>query len=187
VDVLLIGGGMAYTFLKSQGRNIGKSILDADGLELAGKLIAKAAESGVKLILPTDVVTAEAFDNDSPSTVCNVANKAGIPDDRMGLDIGPDTTAVFTDEIAKAGTILWNGPVGVFEMPNFAKGTIAVAEAMVKATEGGAVTIVGGGDSAAAVAQYGFSEKMSHVSTGGGASLEFIEGKLLPGVEVIND
>jgi len=187
VDVLLIGGGMAYTFLKSQGSGIGKSILDEDGLKLAGTLIAKAAESGVKLLLPTDVLTAAAFDNDAPSSVYSVVPPDGIPDDRMGLDIGPETRGVFVNEIAKAGTILWNGPVGVFEMPNFAKGTIAVAEAMVKATENGAVTIVGGGDSAAAVAQYGFSEKMSHVSTGGGASLEFIEGKLLPGVEVIND
>ena len=187
VDVLLIGGGMAYTFLKSQGSGIGKSILDEDGLKLAGTLIAKAAESGVKLLLPTDVLTAAAFDNDAPSSVYSVVPPNGIPDDRMGLDIGPLTTDVFVNEIAKAGTVLWNGPVGVFEMPNFAKGTIAVAEAMVKATEGGAVTIVGGGDSAAAVAQYGFSEKMSHVSTGGGASLEFIEGKLLPGVEVVKD
>ena len=185
VDVLLIGGGMAYTFLKSQGLGIGKSILDEDGLKLAGDLIEEAAKTGVKLLLPTDVLTAAAFDNDAPSSVYYTAD--GIPDDRMGLDIGPETTGAFTAEIAKAGTILWNGPVGVFEMPNFAKGTIAVAEAMVKATENGAVTIVGGGDSAAAVAQYGFSDKMSHVSTGGGASLEFIEGKLLPGVEVIND
>jgi len=187
VDVLLIGGGMAYTFLKAQGCSIGKSILDADGLELAGKLIAKAADTGVKLILPSDVITAAAFDNDAPSSVYEVVPPAGIPDDRMGLDIGPETTAVFVSEIAKAGTILWNGPVGVFEMPNFAKGTIAVAEAMVRATGEGAVTIVGGGDSAAAVAQYGFSDKMSHVSTGGGASLEFIEGKLLPGVEAVNE
>jgi len=185
VDVLLIGGGMAYTFLKSQGLGIGKSILDEDGLKLAGDLIEEAANTGVKLLLPTDVLTAAAFDNDAPSSVYYTAD--GIPDDRMGLDIGPETTGAFTAEIAKAGTILWNGPVGVFEMPNFAKGTIAVAEAMVKATENGAVTIVGGGDSAAAVAQYGFSDIMSHVSTGGGASLEFIEGKLLPGVEVIND
>ena len=187
VDVLLIGGGMAYTFLKAMGCEIGKSILDADGLELAGRLIKEASDSGVKLVLPTDVLTAAAFDNDAPSSVYSVIPPAGIPADRMGLDIGPESIAVFVDEIAKAGTVLWNGPVGVFEMPNFAKGTIAVAEAMVKATENGAVTIVGGGDSAAAVAQYGFSEKLSHVSTGGGASLEFIEGKLLPGVEVIND
>jgi len=187
VDVLLIGGGMAYTFLKAQGCSIGKSILDEDGLKLAGELIANAAGSGVKLLLPTDILTAAAFDNDAPSSVYSVVPPGGIPDDRMGLDIGPETTGVFVEEIAKAGTVLWNGPVGVFEMPNFAKGTIAVAEAMVKATADGAVTIVGGGDSAAAVAQYGFSEKMSHVSTGGGASLEFIEGKLLPGVEVIND
>jgi len=187
VDVLLIGGGMVYTFLKALGCEIGKSILDADGLGLAGRLVKEASAAGVKLVLPTDVLTAAAFDNDAPSSVYSVVPPDGIPADRMGLDIGPDSIVLFTDEIAKAGTILWNGPVGVFEMPNFAKGTMAVAEAMVKATENGAVTIVGGGDSAAAVAQYGFSEKMSHVSTGGGASLEFIEGKLLPGVEVIND
>ena len=187
VDVLLIGGGMAYTFLKAQGCGIGKSILDADGMKLVPSLLAKAAETGVKLMLPTDVVTAAAFDNDAPSSVYKVVPPGGIPDDRMGLDIGPETIAGFTDEVAKAGTVLWNGPMGVFEMPNFAKGTIAVAEAMVKATAGGAVTIVGGGDSAAAVAQYGYADKMSHVSTGGGASLEFIEGKSLPGVEVVNE
>jgi len=187
VDVLLIGGGMAYTFLKAKGCGIGKSLLDEDGLKLADSLLKMADEKGVKLLLPTDVLTAAAFDNDAPSSVYRTAPPAGIPDDRMGLDIGPETTETFACEIAKAGTVLWNGPVGVFEMPNFAKGTMAVAEAMVKATENGAVTIVGGGDSAAAVAQFGFADKMSHVSTGGGASLEFIEGKLLPGVEVIND
>ena len=187
VNVLLIGGGMAYTFLKAQGCEIGKSLLDEDGLKLASSLIKSAEDAGVKLLLPTDVLTAAAFDNDAPSSVYSVSPQGGIPADRMGLDIGPDTIERFTGEIAKAGTVLWNGPMGVFEMPNFAKGTIAVAEAMVKATEQGAVTIVGGGDSAAAVAQYGFSEKMSHVSTGGGASLEFIEGKLLPGVEVVKD
>ena len=187
VDVLLIGGGMAYTFLKAQGCGIGKSLLDEDGLKLAGTLMAKAEETGVKLLLPTDVLSAAAFDNDAPSSVYRVSPSEGIPADRMGLDIGPETIDMFIEEIAKAGTVLWNGPMGVFEMPNFAMGTIAVAEAMVSATEKGTVTIVGGGDSAAAVAQYGFSEKMSHVSTGGGASLEFIEGKLLPGVEAVKD
>ena len=186
-DVLLIGGGMAFTFLKTEGCETGKSILDMDGLGLAGSLIKEAADAGVRLLLPTDVLTAAAFDNDAPASVYKTAPPDGIPADRMGLDIGPETIGVFTKEIAKAGTVLWNGPMGVFEMPNFAKGTIAVAAAMAKATEDGAVTVVGGGDSAAAVAQYGYADKMSHVSTGGGASLEFIEGKALPGVEVLND
>ena len=185
-DTLLIGGGMTYTFMKAEGYGIGKSILDADGIELASSLLKKAKETGVKLILPTDVVAATAFENDAPSEVCDVC-PGSVPDDRMGLDIGPHTIETFAQEIAKAGTVLWNGPVGVFEMPSFAGGTRAVAEAMAAATEGGAVTIVGGGDSAAAVAQFGYSERMSHVSTGGGASLEFIEGKPLPGVEVLQE
>jgi 3-phosphoglycerate kinase len=186
-DTILIGGGMAYTFLKAQGIGIGKSILDENGIEFAGSLIERAKTADVKMLFPVDVLTAEKFDNDSPITVCDVSKSGGIPDDRMGLDIGPETTGIFTSEIAGAGTILWNGPVGVFEMPNFAEGTRAVAEAMAKATENGAVTIVGGGDSAAAVAQFGLADKMSHVSTGGGASLEFIEGRKLPGVEALNE
>ena len=186
-DTLLIGGGMAYTFLKAQGCEIGKSLLDADGIGLADSLLKNAADLGVRLILPTDVVATETFDNDAPACVYSVYPPDGIPEDRMGLDIGPETTAVFAQEIAKAGTVLWNGPMGVFEMPNFAKGTRAIAEAMAEATDKGAVTVVGGGDSAAAVAQYGYADRMSLVSTGGGASLEFIEGKPLPGVEVLND
>ncbi|MCL1895065.1 MAG: phosphoglycerate kinase [Clostridiales bacterium] len=187
VDTLLIGGGMAFTFLKAGGIQIGKSLLDEEGLALAASLTAKAKEAGVRLLLPVDVVAATAFDNDAPASICSVIAQEGIPDDRMGLDIGPGTIELFTREIAGAGTVLWNGPMGVFEMPNFAEGTRAVAEAMAEATDGGAVTIIGGGDSAAAVTQFGFAERMSHVSTGGGASLEFIEGKTLPGVEVLNE
>ena len=186
-DTLLIGGGMAFTFLKAQGCPIGKSLLDKDGIEFAGSLLERAKEAGIKFVLPTDVVAAGAFDNDAPSCICKPSSPEGIPEDLMGLDIGPETRAAFVAEIAAAGTVLWNGPTGVFEMPNFAAGTYAVAEAMAKATESGVVTVVGGGDSAAAVTQFGFADKMSHVSTGGGASLEFIEGRPLPGVEALND
>jgi 3-phosphoglycerate kinase len=186
-DTIIIGGGMAYTFHKARGIGIGKSLLDEEGIEFAGSLLEKAKEMGVKLLLPVDTVAALEFNNDSPAEVYIDAPGKGIPDDHMGLDIGPQTIELFTNEIASARTILWNGPMGVFEMPNFAKGTYAVAEAMAKATGNGAITVVGGGDSAAAVAGFGFSERMSHVSTGGGASLEFIEGKKLPGVEVINE
>jgi 3-phosphoglycerate kinase len=188
-DTILIGGGMAFTFLKAQGVSIGKSLLDADGIDFAGSMIERAKEAGVSLLLPTDTLAAEAFENDAPSAVfeTNEGATAGIPDNMMGLDIGPETIKTFVDVILNAGTILWNGPMGVFEMPNFAKGTLAVAGSMADATDAGAVSIVGGGDSAAAVAQFGFAERMSHVSTGGGASLEFIEGKKLPGVEALNE
>jgi 3-phosphoglycerate kinase len=186
-DTIIIGGGMAYTFHKARGIGIGKSLLDEEGIDFAGSLIEKANETGVKLLLPVDTVAALEFNNDSPAEVYIDVPGEGIPDDHMGLDIGPATIELFTKEIASAHTILWNGPMGVFEMPNFAKGTYAIAEAMAKATGDGAITVVGGGDSAAAVAGFGFSERMSHVSTGGGASLEFIEGKKLPGVEVINE
>ncbi|MDR1798009.1 MAG: phosphoglycerate kinase [Clostridiales Family XIII bacterium] len=184
-DTLLIGGGMAYTFLKAQGYEIGKSILDADGIALAGELLEKAKAAGVELLLPVDVKAADAFENDSPAGDYKISE---IPKERMGLDIGPETKALFAAKVLAAGTVLWNGPMGVFEMPNFAAGTRAVAEAMAEATEkNGTVTIIGGGDSAAAVEQMGLGEKMSHVSTGGGASLEFIEGKTLPGVAVCQD
>ncbi|MDR3363678.1 MAG: phosphoglycerate kinase [Clostridiales Family XIII bacterium] len=181
VDALLIGGGMAYTFLKSEGYEIGRSLLDADGLGLAQKLLADAKAGGVEFLLPVDVKAAAAFDNDAPSGICKISE---IPADMQGLDIGPETARLFAEKIAGAGTVLWNGPMGVFEMPNFADGTIAVAKAMA---ESGAVTLIGGGDSAAAAAQFGFAGRMSHVSTGGGASLEFIEGKALPGVEALDD
>jgi len=186
-DTIIIGGGMAYTFHRARGIGIGKSLLDEEGIEFAGSLIDRAKELGVKLLLPVDTVAALEFNNDSPSEVYEDAPGKGVPEDHMGLDIGPETIKLFTDEIAKACTILWNGPMGVFEMPNFAKGTYDIAEAMAKATDNGAISVVGGGDSAAAVSKFGFSERMSHVSTGGGASLEFIEGRKLPGVEVINE
>ncbi len=181
VDSLIIGGGMAYTFLKAQGGEIGTSLLEAEMVELSGELIEKARAKGVKLLLPVDVKTAAEFRNDSPSAVYDAK---AIPEDRMGLDIGEKTIALFTEEIKKAKTVVWNGPMGVFEMPSFAGGTRAVAEAMAASD---AVTIIGGGDSAAAVHQFGLEAEMTHISTGGGASLEFLEGKELPGVAVLQD
>ena len=185
-DTILIGGGMAFTFLKAMGCGIGKSILDNDGIEFAGSLLEIAEGSGVKIILPKDILAAEAFDNEAHSEVFETSSAEGIPDGFAGLDIGPVTIGVFAGEIAKAGSILWNGPMGVFEMPGFAGGTRSVSEAIVKATENGAISIIGGGDSAAAVTQFGHADKMTHVSTGGGASLEFIEGRPLPGVEALS-
>ena len=181
VDTLIIGGGMAYTFLKSKGYEIGNSILDAERVDYAGSLIKKAEEKGVKLLLPVDIVAAKEFSNDVETKEFD-ADK--IPQDWMGLDIGQKTIALFCGELKKAGTIIWNGPVGVFEMSSFAKGTIEVAKALA---ESGAVTIIGGGDSAAAVEQFGLADKMTHISTGGGASLEFLEGKELPGIAVLQD
>ena len=181
VDVLIIGGGMSYTFFKGEGLEIGKSLLDAESVDLTKKLRQEAEDAGVKLLLPVDAVCAEEFSNDSKSKVCD---KDKIPADMMGMDIGPKTVKLFTDEIAKAGTVVWNGPMGVFEMSNFSAGTKAVAEAMAKSS---AITVIGGGDSAAAVKQFGLGDKMTHISTGGGASLEFLEGKELPGVAVLQD
>ncbi|MDR1272684.1 MAG: phosphoglycerate kinase [Clostridiales Family XIII bacterium] len=181
VDTLLIGGGMAYTFLKAKGFEIGTSILDSEHVGLAGELIKKADDKGVALLLPVDIKAAEAFENDSPTGVYPADQ---IPADRMGLDIGPDTISLFAEKIASAGTVFWNGPMGVFEMANFALGTKAVAEALAGS---GAVTVIGGGDSAAAVEKFGLADRMTHVSTGGGASMEFIEGKALPGIAVLQD
>ncbi len=181
VDTLIIGGGMAYTFYKSMGREIGTSILDADNVELAAGLLKKAEAAGVKMMLPVDVKVADKFENDARTAVCDADN---MPEDMMGLDIGPKTQKAYADEIAKAQTVVWNGPMGVFEMPNFAEGTKAVAEAMA---ENGGVTVIGGGDSAAAVSQFGLGDRMTHISTGGGASLEFLEGKVLPGVACLQD
>ncbi len=181
VDTILIGGGMAYTFLKAQGYEIGKSILEEDKLDLANELLKEAEERGVKLLLPVDVVVAKEFKNDTEFKTVSVEN---IPADMMGMDIGEETIKLFTEEIKKAKTIVWNGPMGVFEMENFKKGTYAIARAMA---ESDAITIVGGGDSAAAVEKAGFAEKMTHISTGGGASLEFLEGKELPGIAAISD
>ncbi|MHB1000259.1 MAG: phosphoglycerate kinase [Armatimonadota bacterium] len=181
VDVLLIGGGMAYTFLKAQGYEIGKSLLDESNLELTKELMSKAAEKGIKFELPVDVLAATELAPDAKTKVVPIAE---IPADMMGLDIGPETMTKFRNYILDAGTVVWNGPMGVFEMEAFAAGTRAIAQAMADSK---AVTIVGGGDSAAAVEQMGFADDMSHVSTGGGASLEFLEGKQLPGVVALND
>ena len=181
VDILIIGGGMAYTFLKSMGYSIGTSLLDEEGLELAGDIMKKAKEKNVKFMLPVDVVAADEFANDSP---CGVYPVDAIPDNRMGLDIGPETIKLFCDTLKTAKTIVWNGPVGVFEMDNFAKGTKAIAECLAGLD---ATTVIGGGDSAAAVAKFGLADKMTHISTGGGASLEFLEGRELPGIAIIED
>lgn len=178
VDRLLVGGGMTYTFLKSQGKEIGKSILDASSIDYAAKLLR---EHGDKIVLPTDVITADKFAEDAQTAQATVDE---IPADREGLDIGPESREAFAAEIAKAGTVLWNGPVGVFELTPFMGGTKAVAEAMA---ESKGLTIVGGGDSAAAVEKFGLADRMTHVSTGGGASLEFLEGKELPGIAALQD
>jgi phosphoglycerate kinase len=183
-DAMLIGGGMAYTFLKSQGLQIGKSLVEEDKLDLARKILADAKARNFKLLLPVDHVMAPEFKADAPATVASVTD---TPADQMGLDIGPKTVAAYSAEIAKAKTILWNGPMGVFEMPAFAAGTLAIAEAVASGTSDGATSIVGGGDSAAAVQQSGVASGISHISTGGGASLEFLGGAKLPGVEALTD
>lgn len=180
VDTMLIGGGMAFTFLKAAGYEIGASLCEEDKLDFASRMMLDAKKRGVKILLPLDVVAAEEFKEDSAFLVVNAD---AIPGDMMGLDIGPKTEKLFREAITEAKTVLWNGPMGVFEMQPFAKGTKAVAEAMAEATQNGALTVVGGGDSAAAVAQFGYEDKVSHVSTGGGASLEFFEGRELPGIE----
>ncbi|MCI8940179.1 MAG: phosphoglycerate kinase [Dorea sp.] len=181
VDTLIIGGGMSYTFSKAQGGSVGTSLLEADYCDYALDMLKKAEEKGVKLLLPVDTVIADDFSNDANSKVV----KAGeIPDGWQGLDIGPETAKIFAEAVKDAKTVVWNGPMGCFEMPNFAAGTEAVAKALADTD---AVTIIGGGDSAAAVNQLGFGDKMTHISTGGGASLEFLEGKELPGVAAAND
>jgi len=179
-DTILIGGGMAFTFLKAQGCEIGKSLCETEKLDFASQMLKEAKELGVRIVLPIDAVVAAEFKADAPHQTVE-AN--AIPADAMGLDIGPKTAAEFAEIIVKAKTVLWNGPMGVFEMPAFAKGTEAIAKALADATKAGALTVVGGGDSAAAVAQFHYEDKVSHVSTGGGASLEFFEGKMLPGIE----
>lgn len=182
VDTLIIGGGMAYTFFKAQGGEIGKSLLEADRLELARELMAKAKTKGVNLMLPTDSNAAPEFSNAAPGTV---VDNMSIPADLMGLDIGPKAIESFVAAIKGAKTVLWNGPMGVFEFENFAHGTKAVAEAVVAATEAGGYSLIGGGDSAAAVNQLGYGDRVSYVSTGGGALLEYMEGKELPGVKAL--
>lgn len=182
VDHLIIGGGMTYTFVKAQGGKIGNSICEDDKQELALEILKKAKVKGVQIHLPVDVVGADAFSNDAKTQVFDVDK---IPDGWQGLDAGPKTLAIFSEVIAQSRTILWNGPIGVFEMENFAKGTITLGEAIGKATKNGAFSLVGGGDSVAAVKQFGLEDQMSYVSTGGGAMLEMLEGQTLPGVAAI--
>ena len=181
VDTLIIGGGMAYTFMKAQGGKIGTSLVEDDYLDYANDMIKKAADKGVNMLIPVDTVIADAFANDANVKVVDAGQ---IDDGWMGLDIGPKTRELFANAVKDAKTVVWNGPMGVFEMPNFAAGTVAVAQALADTD---AVTIIGGGDSAAAVNQLGFGDKMTHISTGGGASLEFLEGKELPGVAAATD
>ena len=180
-NTIVIGGGMAYTFAKAQGGSIGKSLCENDKLDYALEMIEKAKKNGVKLLLPIDTVAADNFSNDAKRMVVSTM---AIPDDYEGMDIGPETTKLFCDAVKGAGTVVWNGPMGVFEFENFAAGTRAMAQALAGS---GAVTIVGGGDSAAAVEQMGFADKITHISTGGGASLEFLEGLELPGVACLLD
>ena len=181
VDTLIIGGGMAYTFMAAHGEPVGKSLLEKDYMEYALQMEDKAKEKGVKLLIPIDTVVGDDFKND-----CNfkVVDRGEIPDDMEGMDIGPKTCKLFTDAIKDAKTVVWNGPMGCFEMPNFAKGTIAICEALANID---GTTIIGGGDSASAANNLGYGDKMTHISTGGGASLEFLEGKELPGVAAAND
>ena len=180
-DAIIIGGGMSYTFSAAKGGKVGDSLLEADWEEYANQMVEKAAEKGVKLLLPVDTVCGDKF---APDAERKVVPAGQIPDGWQGLDIGPDTVKLYCDAVADAGTVIWNGPMGVFEFPAFAVGTQAIAEALSKT---GAVTIIGGGDSAAAVEQLGYADKMTHISTGGGASLEFLEGKELPGVACLLD
>ena len=180
-DTVIIGGGMAYTFAKAQGGEIGTSLLEPDWIDYAGEMIQKAAAKGVKLLLPVDNVCAKEFSADAEPELYPAGQ---IPADRMGMDIGPETRKIYAEAVKDAGTVIWNGPMGVFEFPAFAKGTEAMAEALANSD---AVTIIGGGDSAAAVQQLGYADRMTHISTGGGASLEFMEGKELPGVAALLD
>jgi phosphoglycerate kinase len=184
VDKLILGGGMVFTFLKARGIKTGKSLVEDDQLDLARKLEKIAAEKGVKLFLASDVVVAEKFAADSANKIVDVNN---IPDEWMGLDIGPKTIAEIQAGLADCKTVIWNGPMGVFEMEAFAKGTFAIANTLAELTGKGCITIIGGGDSVAAVEKAGLAEKMSHISTGGGASLELLEGKVLPGVAALNE
>ena len=184
VDSLAIGGGMAYTFFKSMGYEIGASLLEEDKIELAGQILEKAKAKKVKFLLPVDVKVAKEFDNNAEAKFVDVKH---IPPDFIGMDIGPETIKQFEDEVLKAKTIVWNGPVGVFEMSNFLQGTKALAKAIAKATNQGAVSVIGGGDSAAAINKFDMDDQFSHISTGGGASLEFLEGKILPGIAALSE
>ena len=184
VDTVLIGGAMVFTFFKAQGYNIGKSLVEESKIELALKILEEAKNKGIKLLLPTDVILTTEISADSSSHAESISS---IPDNMIGVDIGPVTAEAYRNEILSARTVLWNGPMGVFEIDNFAAGTMAVAKALTEATAKGATTIVGGGDSAAAIAKAGLSKEITHISTGGGASLEFLEGKELPGIAALND
>ena len=184
VDTVLIGGAMVFTFFKAQGYNIGKSLVEESKVELALKILEEAKNKGIKLLLPTDVILTAEISADASRYAASIAS---IPDTMIGVDIGPITTETYRNEILSARTVLWNGPMGVFEIDNFATGTMAVAKALTEATAKGATTIVGGGDSAAAIAKAGLAHEITHISTGGGASLEFLEGKELPGIAALND
>jgi len=183
-DKLLIGGGMIFTFYKARGLSVGKSLVEEDKLELARELEAKAKERGVALLLPTDIVSADKFAPDANATTVSIEN---IPADGMGLDIGPDSVKVFQAALADCKTVIWNGPMGVFEFDKFAKGTEAIAHTLAEIGKTGATTIIGGGDSVAAVEKVGLADQMSHISTGGGASLELLEGKVLPGIAALDE
>ena len=184
VDTVLIGGAMVFTFFKAQGYQTGKSLVEDSKVELALKILDEAKKKGIKLLLPTDVIVTAEISADSASHAASIAS---IPENMIGVDIGPVTAETYRNEILSARTVLWNGPMGVFEIDNFAAGTMAVAKALTEATAKGATTIVGGGDSAAAIAKAGLSTEITHISTGGGASLEFLEGKELPGIAALND
>lgn len=184
VDTLIIGGGMAYTFFKARGVEVGQSLVEADKIELAKETLKKAIDRGIPLMLPIDHLVADKFDANANA---KVVTRAGIPADWQGMDIGPETITKFGHAIKKAQTIFWNGPMGVFEFPKFANGTMAIAKMVAEATAKGAVSVIGGGDSVAAVEKAGLADKMTHISTGGGASLEFVEGKVLPGIACLQD
>lgn len=184
VDNLIIGGGMAYTFYKAQGLEIGNSLLEEDKVELAKELLGKFETSRATVFMPVDVAVAKEFNNDSPKTNVKVSE---IPADQEGLDIGVESIELFKKVVLESKTVVWNGPMGVFEMPNFAVGTNAIAETLAEATANGSITVIGGGDSASAIKKAGLADKVTHVSTGGGASLEFLEGKVLPGVDALTD
>jgi phosphoglycerate kinase len=183
-DKLIIGGGMIFTFYKARGLDVGKSLVEEDKLELAKSLEAKAKEKGVTFLLPTDIVSADKFDKDANATTVSIEN---IPTDGMGLDIGPDSVKVFQEALADCKTVIWNGPMGVFEFDKFAKGTEAIAHTLAEIGKTGTTTIIGGGDSVAAVEKVGLASQMSHISTGGGASLELLEGKVLPGIAALDE
>ena len=184
VDALIVGGGMSYTFFKAMGLEIGVSLLEEDRIGVARDLIARCREQDVELLLPVDVVVADRFAVDAQT---QVVNRDAMPEEWEGVDIGPDTRALYSERVKGAGTVVWNGPLGVFEMEPFAQGTLGVAQALVEATEGGTISIIGGGDTAAAVTQMGLADGMTHISTGGGASLECMGGRILPGIVALSD